>query len=163
MIKSIRIVLELLIYIPIKILQVSIQYLSASIFGTVKSASLLPKISKEEIKKPYIEYESNNDFFRGMIAISPIFYLGLLYYILDTSKILTIYTLQQYLFIAVNIKALLFINLWKSLLGYYLLFASIPTIDDLKKFGVGMISPNGFIFLLICSIITFVILKNGGL
>lgn len=163
MIKSIRIALELGIYIPIKILHVSIQYLSASIIGRVKNANLLPKVGKEEIEKPFVEYESNNDFYRGVIAISPIFYLGLLYYILDSSKILTIYTLQQYLFFAVNIKELLLIDLWKFLIGYYLLFASIPTIDDLKKFGFGIVSPGGFIFLTICSIIAFVIIKNGGL
>lgn len=163
MFKTLRISLEIIFYIPIKILHTSMQYTVAILLGTVKDSRILPSINNDAVLVPYIEYDSQSDFARGVIAISPIFYFLVFTFFFTEMKFGTYYTLQNYLFVAIDYKSILLADIWKLFFGYFLFFASFPTTEDIKKFGLGIVSPGGFIFITLSIIIVSLILKYGVL
>jgi hypothetical protein len=130
--------------------------------GKIKQNNLIPRYVKENLSVPSIEFTSANDFFAGTIAISPMILLLIIYYYTQAYGILSIYTLRNYLFLTVDLGIISNLETWKILIGYYFIMAGLPSIDDLKKFAYGLLSPSGFIFITICLIIAAVIYKNGG-
>lgn len=162
MFKTLRIALELIFYIPIKTLHASMQYVVALFLGRIKDANLIPSIKNDSVSIPFIDYESQSDFARGVIAISPLIYLGIFIYYFTEMKFGTFYTVQNYLFIAIDYKSIFLSDIWKLFVAYYLFFASFPTSEDIKKFGLGIVSPGGFIFITISIMTIALISKYGG-
>lgn len=158
----IKLVAVATLYTPWKFLRALLQFVLATMLGSIKQNNLIPKYEKDTLSVPSIEYTSTNDFFNGVIAISPLLFMAFFYYYSQVYGTIAIYTLRNYLFVAFDTQLFSHLEIWKIFLGYCFFLAGIPTLDEIKKFSFGLVTPGGFIFLTICFIIAAVIYKNGG-
>lgn len=150
------------LYTPWKFIHVSVQFIFTLALGTVSKNNIMPQYEKGTLTEPSFQFTSTNEFFNGVIAISPMLLVAVFYYFASSYGALTFYIYQHSLLMALDLNVHDYVSGWKIVLGIYFLLAGIPSMDEIKKFGMAMISPAGFVFLVFCFIIAAAYLKNNG-
>jgi hypothetical protein len=141
----------------------TVKYIFATVLGNIKNYQLIPEYKNKKFTALSIKYSSANEFAYGIISLSPLLFIFPSYYLLHSFDLVSVYHPDKYIFITINTDVLSNIAPWKLYISAITILSAIPSADDIKDFLIGLISPTGFIFMVLCFIIVELLYKHGGI